>query len=239
MARRFLAPLYLAVCCLFVPSMALGQTEKDGIPQKSDLTLCEKLLAQDEKEREAAASALINRQDILIKSLIAKLVAQGERPDRKFGGSFHRIVTTLGNLRATNAVGYLVDFIDIQLTDEHPAGIVERIRPYYPVAEALVKIGGPDLNDSLFSRMGRDATDEFINVTTWALVQNNSESVVRLLTQKKLDRVKFVLKNIGVTDTNPEKRNLERMMQLLGELEKPLQPHNPTSIKSAPTPTPQ
>lgn len=228
MTRHFFGCLALIclcnVCCTnsFVQAQALPVAQTP-IAQKSDLALCEALLSQDEQERDTSAHALTVRQSAIINSLVAKLNAQRTAPDTKFGGSFHQIVIVLGAMRATDAVSSLVGLVDTRLTGHPPIGAFGGPTVYYPVANALISIGGPNVNKWLFDRLGQTASEDLIRVCTWVIVQANTEAVARLMIEARLERVSAVLKKIGIADTNPEKQNLERMLQLLDSKE-PLLP---------------
>jgi hypothetical protein len=190
---------------------------------KNEMTVCDALVSKDTQERANAARMLTVRKGELVNCLLAKLKIQIAEPKQEFGGPFQKLAIVLGDLRATAAVPDLLSVIDVRLTGAPPIGGFGGPELYYPAAIALGDIGGPNLVDGLFQRLGKPASDDEIRIRAWVLVRAYSEPVARLIVQMRLERITAVLKRIGVTDTNPEKRNLERMQQILDRNE-PLVP---------------
>lgn len=228
MKRLFAGLLVFCVC-------AFAQAQAAPKPPKSNVALCEDLRSKVAVERMQAAKKLVAENTELKNCLLRQLQVEVVNPSREFNGSFSQLLWVLGKLRVSAAVGDLVPLIELRLTGTPGQGGFGGPQVYYPVACALVEIGGPNLNQGLFRRMAQPADENLIRVTTWVLLKHNSKSVLRFMIQNELDDVTRVLKLIGVTDTNPEKRNLERMLQLLESTEQILPPENqPTTGKPAP-----
>ena len=219
-----------AICVVWtIASMArASQAQDTPTSQKLTPNACEALLSKDKSERANAAQTIVASQGELVNCLLRQLKAEIRKPDREFGGSFSQLLWVLGKLRVTPAVGDLVSVIDMSLTGIPPVGGFGGSEVYYPVAGALADIGGPDLSNAIFYRLSKPTKDSLLRVSTWVLVKAYSEPVTRSIIQVRLAEVSAVLKNIGVSDTNPEKKNLERMKELLDSKE-PLLPDPETS----------
>lgn len=191
----------------------------------NQLELCKALLSADQQERQTAAQALVGQRGALVNELIRMLQAQ-RKPDTRFGSSFHEIIIVLGSLRVKGATASLVSLVDTRLTGQPPLGGFGGRQIYYPAAQALIEINDPNATQWLFRRLAAPASEELIRVITWVLVQMHSEKVVRWMIKDELETLTAVLKRIGVSNTNPEKKNLERVMHLLDSKDELLPPEN-------------
>jgi hypothetical protein len=231
MIKKFTDLSACLLCAISLLTMG-AQAQKAPAPTNPALKGCETLQSKDAIERMNAAEKLVVEHTELKNCLLRQLQVEVVNPSREFNGSFSQLLWVLEKLRVSAAVGDLVPLIELRLTGTPGQGGFGGSGAYFPVATALAEIGGPNLADSLFNRLAAPTNDDVLRVSTWTLLKAYSKPVTRSMIQVRLDEVSKVLKNIGVSDTNPEKKNLERMLQLLDSKQQLLPTESPTPNKT-------
>jgi len=188
------AAMVLAITSLGVEGQ--GQMDAIGKIRSSNLAL------QEEGERE-----LLQQRKELISSLINILEQGDKNAKREKRSSQVAAINVLGEMRATQAVDILVDYIEFRASDEL---IMHRLTPpseVFPAVKALIKIGKPSLPPVL--RALKESTDEDVILLDW-----NSGWIIFQVLGHKIGMI--YLEDVLQNEIEPKKR--ERIEDLLNRL---------------------
>jgi hypothetical protein len=209
--QKYSIILSLSTFCL--TGHAFGQEANGDTPEPSFITKMNS--SQAEERRKAFEQALTTKRTIKL-ALLSRLDEVLKNPDRKYNGEFHMTLKALAEWRVEEAVDPLTAYLDFSLDPKSfPVGMLPTQAAYFPVATTLAEIGGPRVNENLFQRINSEADDRTLRICAWILQKNNGNEVAQILIQSRLNRLDLVLKNIGLTTTNTEKKNLERLLEIL------------------------
>lgn len=133
--------------------------------------LNEDLLSEKEHVRITAAEALASLRGNVTERLIRNLTKTlEEEPDMSYQGPIHLTLQSIGEWRLEEAIPTLIKFVDIKLEKTtFPVGARRLQRAYYPVADALVKIGGRSVIDVVLNHMEKPEDENKLRFYAWVL----------------------------------------------------------------------
>ncbi len=207
-----LSPILLIGYCS--SAQAQAQKQKDfGNPSIA-------LLNPRRLDRADALQIIMQNQLQLKNALLANLATLIEKPDgdnSAFESPFHLTVFALGTLKVEGAVGDLMTKIAFRLDPATlPQGGLAQPADYYPVAVALSRIGGREVISEVFNRFRRPADEQTLRAGTWILKEILGKEIATIIVTQNLgDITKRLSAPDRVTNTNPEKENLNWVKQLL------------------------
>ena len=176
--------------------------------------------AKNAAESRRASADIVARRREVEQALLKNLGLLQKEPNenlRRFGGPFDRTVGTLGKLRSKAAGFVLLPMIDFQLDP-----VTEPFRghayppSFYPVAQALAEIGGPDVLQGVLQRLNVQADDRTLRACTWVLCETLGQRIaVAAVEQEAASEAKRLLPELWAGSVH--KANLERARALLEE----------------------
>ena len=206
---------YLAaiVVCSFCASL---QADKARAKREATTTLFQELRSEDHKVRSAAWLRLLPQREETVSLLMVVLSHWQSYPNGE--SAKLRAIELLGEYRAAEAAGLLVDEIDWPGADF--VRFPDPLGPY-PAAKAILRIGDPAIREILESRMGQQATDQEFKLFAYVLWYHYAASdqevglfrMQRLLERWKAERARHAEKT--GTDRGPDLReqNLARLIE--------------------------
>lgn len=185
-----------------------GEVIIDENSELSSARAVKSLLSKDLEKRLKAYEKLQQTRAERSQALVNNLKALSKDPSRAVGGRFNMNVIAAGRLRIEEAVPVLLPKIDFTLDPStFPVGLFSPM--FYPVAEALVEIGGQKVVTGVLQQLSQPADPERLFVSAWVL----QEVLGRQAAQAA---VVHTMKEIAVLGDTRHKTNLSQVKQLLG-----------------------
>lgn len=186
------------------------------------------LTAENLADRENAAKLILSRQKVLVGDLI-KLASRKVEPIRKEGKTYiypykdakHLSIMLLGDLRAVEAIGVLLENIEYR----NPRSIVASymdLGGWHPAAGSLSKIGMPAIGPVLGRLAKYDKDCKGRQLCAWVIKKTLGEKLAKLrleiaIEQAKRDMLRMKEKNLRAAipyfKTSKERAAQERAKQ--------------------------
>lgn len=203
-------------------ALCFGAKAQDAAPPSAQILADRLMSGKSFIERDRAATDIFVRQRELEQALLRNFSLLQKKPGedlRRFDGPFQGTMRVMGELRIKEAAFVLLPLIDFQLDPT-----TERMRghaypdSFYPVARALVSIGGPDVLAGIFQRLSTPADDRTLRACTWVLSEMLGRDVaVAAIEQKAGAEAKRLRPDLWVGSVH--KGNVEKAKALLEGLE--------------------
>ncbi len=169
-----------------------------GVEGQGQMDAIGKIRSSNSALQEEGGRELLQQRKELISSLI-NILKQGDKNAKgEKRSSLVAAINVLGEMRATEAVDILVDYIKFQAIDE--LIIFDRLTPpseIFPAVKALIQIGKPSFPPVL--RALKESTDEDVILLRW-----NSGWIILKVLGRKLGRT--YLEDALQSETDPKKR---------------------------------
>lgn len=196
--------ILLLILMVYLTSFTLAATQASQ--QRTRAEAWDRLLSPDREVRRAAQQELAYRRDVVAQALVDNLEQLAQRPDRTFEGAFHLSVRAVNDLRVDQATPLLLTLLEFQLNPStFPVGARYRNSAFYPVAQALAKIGGQPVLNGIFDRLTQPSSELVIRVSAWVLKEMVGSELAVAIVSHKLDQ----------TTSPREEQNLESLIELL------------------------
>lgn len=173
---------YVTSACLLllIGFIGLSATPTGEITALQPLQLekIDELESSDLATRVSAIDVIVQSRKELSSSLMDKLRSQLEKEDRSYLGTTHLVLVALAKHRIEEAVPQLIDQINYTLDRStiNP-GITLTTSSFYPVARALVDIGGAQVVPLTLQKLSESDDDELQRLCAWVLCEHLGSSV--------------------------------------------------------------
>ena len=178
--------------------------------------LCDGLFAADRARRLHSRMKLASLQGQVHNRLLKMLQGCADAAPHLYYGPLDMVIGAIVQWNVQPACLHLAEtFLEMPLTGQRAAGDCRWGVVHFPAATALIHLKNPDTPARLLHRLAYEGTPLRLLLTAWVLNQTLGNKAARELVQKDLDHLMMVLKNIGITNTNPAKPRLEKLLQWL------------------------
>lgn len=183
-----------------------GICGEKGEGDEEGMLPCKGLVAPQAEVRERAARDLASHRRGMVKALVAAFDSLSKDPSKVYGSPFHLTTQVIGEWRIEEAIPTLVQRLEFRLDKStFPVGDRYPLSAYYPVAEALARIGGKNVRAGVFERLKKPASNDVRLVSAWILCQTEGEETARFLVELAQKKA-----------ADPEEvKNLEALMKLV------------------------